>query len=256
MFKKIIKNLINLSNFRIVHKNDWYERQVNLIPEINNNDLSFIKKLEKYSLCPPAAHWSIIQSINYISKRNIPGDIVECGVFRGGNLILMNEIKNRLNLKKKIYAFDTFEGMSEPTIHDKDLKDVPADQTFNKYKQKNEKWCYGSIDEVQKNINLFDKNYKSNFVFIKGKVENTLKNIENLPEKISLLRLDTDFYESTKIELEVLYPRLSKGGILIIDDYGHWKGSQKAVDEYFDLKNNFQFLHRIDYGTRLLIKEI
>ncbi len=95
----------------------------------------------------------------------------------------------------------------------------------------------------------------NNFSFIKGKVEDTLDNINNLPQKISLLRLDTDFYESTKKELEILYPRLSKGGILIIDDYGHWKGSQKAVDEYFDLKNNFQFLHRIDYGTRLLIKD-
>tara|TARA_A100001015_G_scaffold311585_2_gene415122 strand:+ start:173 stop:943 length:771 start_codon:yes stop_codon:yes gene_type:complete len=255
MLKKLIKKLVNYTNFRIVHKNDWYERQVNLIPEIVEDELNFIKNLEKYSMCPPAAHWSIIQSIKHISKKNIAGDLVECGVFKGGNLILMNHIMQKLNLKKKIFAFDTYDGMSEPTIYDKDLKDIPADKTFKKYNIRNEKWCYGSLEEVKRNINLFDKGYKSNFFFIKGKVEDTLKKSENIPEKISLLRLDTDFYESTKIELEVLYPRLSKGGVLIIDDYGHWKGSQKAVDEYFDLKKNFHFLHRIDYGTRLLIKD-
>ena len=69
MIKKIIKKLINFTNFRIVHKNNWYERKINLIPEISKNDLNFIKNLEKYSMCPPAAHWSIIQSINYISKK-------------------------------------------------------------------------------------------------------------------------------------------------------------------------------------------
>ena len=191
-------------------------------------------------MCPPAAHWSIIQSINYISKKKIPGDFVECGVFKGGNLILMNHLRNRFNLNNKIFAFDTFEGMSEPTIY---------------YKQRNEKWCYGGLEEVKKNINLFDNNYVQNFNFIKGKVEDTLKINDNLPQKISLLRLDTDFYESTKIEMEILFPRLVKGGILIVDDYGHWKGSQKAVDEYLDLKNNFHFLHRVDYGTRLLIKD-
>ena len=255
MIKKIIKSIFKFTNFRIVHKNDWYERQVNLIPEVSKDELDFIKGLEGYSMCPPAAHWSIIQSINYISKKKIEGDFVECGVFKGGNLILMNHIMQKLNLHKKIFAYDTFDGMSEPTEFDMDLKYVSADKTFSDYKKNDEKWCYGSLEEVKKNIEKFDKNFLKNFSFIKGKVEDTLDNINNLPQKISLLRLDTDFYESTKKELEILYPRLSKGGILIIDDYGHWKGSQKAVDEYFDLKNNFQFLHRIDYGTRLLIKD-
>ena len=255
MIKKIIKNLLNYTNFRFVHKNNWYERQVNLIPEISDEDLDFIKSLENYSMCPPAAHWSIIQSINYIFQKKIAGDFVECGVFKGGNLILMNHLMKKLNLNKNIFAFDTFDGMSEPTIHDKDLKEKPADKTFKDYEDRNEKWCYGSLEEVKRNLEHYDKNYQDNFTFIKGKVEDTLKKIENLPERISLLRLDTDFYESTKIELEVLYPRLSKGGILIIDDYGHWKGSQKAVDEYLDIKNKFYFLHRVDYGTRLLIKD-
>ena len=75
---------------------------------------------------------------------------------------------------------------------------------------------------------------------------------KNLPEKISILRLDTDWYESTKIELEVLYPRLMSGGFLIIEDYGHFKGFRKAVDEYF--KDNMPYLHYVNYTCRLIIK--
>jgi hypothetical protein len=76
---------------------------------------------------------------------------------------------------------------------------------------------------------------------------------KNLPEQISILRLDTDWYTSTKIELEVLYKKLVKGGILIIDDYGHWQGARKAVDEYF--KNKNIWLHYVDYTCRYIIKK-
>ena len=104
-------------------------------------------------------------------------------------------------------------------------------------------------------MSKFDKNYQNNLVFVKGKVEQTLEDEKNIPKKISLLRLDTDFYESTKKEMEILYPRLQNKGVLIIDDYGHWKGSKKAVDDYFKNDLNFKFFHRIDYASRLYIKE-
>ena len=98
------------------------------------------------------------------------------------------------------------------------------------------------------------KNTSSNkYKLIKGPVEDTLNVEENLPKKISVLRLDTDFYESTKKELEILYPRLVKNGILIIDDYGHWQGSRKAVDEYF--QNDEVLLNYIDYTCRMIIKK-
>ena len=74
---------------------------------------------------------------------------------------------------------------------------------------------------------------------------------KNIPKKISILRLDTDFYESTKIELEILYARLETSGVLIIDDYGNYKGARKAVDEYFKIK---PFLIYLDHTSRLLIK--
>ena len=91
-----------------------------------------------------------------------------------------------------------------------------------------------------------------NISFIKGAVENTLKIAPNLPNKIAILRLDTDFYSSTKIELDILYPRLIEGGVLIIDDYGSWKGSKKAVDEFFSNKDIWK--HYIDKDCRMIFK--
>jgi len=112
-------------------------------------------------------------------------------------------------------------------------------------------WCYSPLEEVQKN--LYSTNYpKEKITFIKGKVEETIPNI--IPEKISILRLDTDWYESTYHELMHLFPRLSKGGVLIIDDYGHWKGSREAVDKYLKENEISMLLNRIDYTGRIGVK--
>ena len=252
-----LKKILNNFNYKVEHVNSWYLRQENHISEISDEEKNIVKKIQPYTMCKVANHWAIIQSLKHIKKNNINGDLVECGVFKGGNLILYKKITEQIGIEKKIFAYDTFEGMTEPGEHDQDLKDVKALDTFKKYKSAKVPWCYSSIDEVKKNISKFDINIDKDFIFIKGKVEETLKETKNLPEKISLLRLDTDFYESTKIELDVLFPRLQPGGVLIIDDYGHWKGSKKAVDEYFELKikKNFHWFHRIDYASRLLIKE-
>ena len=83
-------------------------------------------------------------------------------------------------------------------------------------------------------------------------MEKTLKIKKNLPKKISILRLDTDWYASTRVELDILFPLLQKNGILIIDDYGAWSGSKKAVDSYFSKKNLTMF--KIDISGRLIIK--
>ena len=99
--------------------------------------------------------------------------------------------------------------------------------------------------------NLLTESSLENINLIKGKVEDTLSNKDNVPEKISILRLDTDFFDSTKIELEVLFPRLEKNGILIIDDYGYKYGARKANDEYFKER---PFLTYVDRDCRLLIK--
>lgn len=107
--------------------------------------------------------------------------------------------------------------------------------------------------EVKNNCKKFNTNLDK-FIFVKGDVTQTLLNKSNLPKKISVLRLDTDFYESTRIELDILYPLLSPKGVLIIDDYGSWTGSKKAVDEYFKMKDFKPLLNVIDRGGRSSIK--
>ena len=144
--------------------------------------------------------------------------------------------------------------MTEPTEIDKDFKNENASDKYIANKEKNfNKWCYSSLEDVKNNFLKFNINI-TDINFIKGDVKDTLLIKENLPDRISVLRLDTDWYESTLLELKILYPLLASKGNLIIDDYGHWQGSKKAVDEYFkDLKYK-PLLHITDYTGRSGIK--
>ena len=120
-------------------------------------------------------------------------------------------------------------------------------------KETHNEWCYASIEDVKQNCLDSDIEIES-FKFIKGDVCETLKVSENIPTDISVLRLDTDWYESTKCELVKLYPNLCNGGVLIIDDYGHWEGARRAVDEYFSSQKYKPLLNVIDRTGRSAIK--
>lgn len=259
--KLFIQKLLNFFGYQISKvdkkRSNTAVNISHLIPEINPFEEEAIRTCLKYSMTNAERMWAIIQSLKLIADKNILGDIVECGVWRGGNILLFSLLLKKYDLKKNIWAHDTYEGMSEPTVEDVNFRGIDSKKILEQEPKvlvgdTHNIWCYSTIDEVQKNILAHVDDIK-NIRFIKGKVEETLKHEKNLPKQISLLRLDTDWYESTKVELEVLYPRLVSGGILIIDDYGHWRGSKKAVDEYFAGKNIF--LHRVDYTCRLLIKE-
>jgi hypothetical protein len=150
--------------------------------------------------------------------------------------------------------YDTYEGMSEPTENDKDIAGIDANDLLQKASKEDQAsvWCFSSLDEVKNNLKL--TNYPDNNIhFIKGKVEDTIP--ESIPNGyIALLRLDTDWYESTKHELIHLFPLLVKSGVLIIDDYGHWVGAKKAVDEYIQQNGITLFLAKVDYSGRMAIK--
>jgi O-methyltransferase len=112
-------------------------------------------------------------------------------------------------------------------------------------------WCYAALDEVRRNVG--EMGYPGEKLhFVQGKVEDTIPG--SAPEQIALLRLDTDWYESTRHELIHLYPRLSAGGVLIVDDYGHWQGSRRAVDEWIAQAGVRILLNRIDYTGRVAVK--
>lgn len=254
--KKIFKEKIlslSLKSKKNVHLKHLLKEKCIIAESTIEEDLMMEKSL-KYSMTPKVRMWALVQSIKYLINNNIEGDIVETGVYKGGNLILAKKLLNfyEPNSVRNIFGYDTFEGMTKPSSNDKDLFGEDPHNTWKQHQKDNiNEWCYSSLEDVKKNFYTETSSIKS-LKLVKGPVEKTLKLKENLPNKISLLRLDTDWYESSKIELEILYPRLVNGGVLILDDYGHWLGVKKAVDQYFI--NKKIWLHYIDYGCRLLIK--
>jgi hypothetical protein len=198
--------------------------------------------------------YALYQAVKYVTQAKVQGDFVECGVWKGGSAMLMAYTLLSLNeTNRKIYLYDTFTGMPKPTEKDNEIKSgQPALDTWkvNQRKDHNE-FCYASLAEVKNNL-LITKYPQEDLVFVQGKVEDTIPGIR--PKQIAILRLDTDWFASTDHELRHLFPLVSKGGIVIIDDYGCWSGAKEAVDKYFAEIKIPVLLNRIDYTGRLMIK--
>ena len=254
--KQLSYQYLNLERTEEIRRNKFLEKR----PELNEEDLNAIKYVLKNNLTmvSPARLTDTVLAIKYVKSNNIQGSFVECGAWRGGNSIAALLASPEYFKKQNIYIYDTFTGMSEPDDNiDKSLfLSDTSKNVFNKHQEKNfNSWCYASLDEVKENFNKAGLSLE-NTNFIKGKVEDTLKVKSNLPEKISVLRLDTDWYESTAIELEVLYPILEIGGVLLIDDYGYWDGAREAVDNYFSRPDTPRrpFFAQSDFTGRVGIK--
>ena len=247
--KKLISNIFEKFGYKIqkITKKTEYS-------DLETDFLQLAERCKPYTMTSVERLYAVYKSIEYILKNNISGDYVECGVWKGGSSMMIALTLLKYNITdRKIYLYDTYEGMSEPIDYDINHKNGLAKNKYAKTKNKKSgsDWCRSEINEVKNN--LYSTGYpKENIIFVKGKVEETIPEI--IPEKIALLRLDTDWYESTKHELEHLYPLLSGKGVLIIDDYGHWLGCRKAVDEYFTKNNISILLNRIDYTGRVAVK--
>ena len=214
-------------------------------------DLSFMniyRQAEAFTMVEIERCYALYKSVQYILRKNILGDFVECGVWRGGSAMLMAlTLLQEKTTDRTIYLYDTFSGMPQPEKED-GQKALQIWDTSEKNENGSD-WCFATYDDVH--TNMMSTGYPAEkMIFVEGDVEKTIPS--NLPEKIALLRLDTDWYASTKHELIHLYPLLEKSGILIVDDYGAWEGARKAVDEYFE--NAPVYLHRIDETGRLLMK--
>ena len=247
MLRKIINNILMFFGYKISRKiqkkmlSKKFLENYNKSKNLSSFNLEFFLFLEL--------------SLDYLFKRNrIEGDIVECGVFKGANCRFICDYLKSINYENiNIFLYDTFEGM--PCASSNDIN-IFTKKNYNFYLKKMQKnnevdnfYKYENIENVKKL--LFQTNYNKNKIhFIKGLVEETIP--KTIPNKISLLILDTDYYDSTKHELQHLYPLVEKGGIIIIDDYGTWSGVKKAVDEYFDNLNDFKSF--IDHKTIFLIK--
>lgn len=215
-----------------------------------------IRRVRRQTLTSAARIAALCDSVEYLVRHDVRGPLVECGVWRGGSMMAAALTLVRLgDTERDLYLFDTFRGMTEPTE-----ADVPSPydgysmhKRFRRRKRgKTSDWAAVSVENVRRN--MLSTGYPPERVhLVKGLVEDTLE--ESAPASIALLRLDTDWYESTKHELEELYPRLEPGGVLIIDDYGHFEGAKRAVDEYFERTEDRVLLSRIDFSGRLVLKQ-
>ncbi len=230
--------------------------------DISEADQHIIAQVRPFTMTSPQRIVALLDAVDYCVRRDIPGAFAECGVWQGGSVMAMILKLQQLGAADRdIYLYDTFEGMTAPTEHDTSYFDFdkPATESWREAERSGKRvydyiFSADILNEDRVRQTVLGTGYRADKVhFVKGPVEQTLP--EHAPGPLALLRLDTDWYESTRQEMLHLYPLISSGGVLIIDDYGHWKGSKQAVDEYFSSGAAAPvLLNRIDYTGRLAIK--
>ena len=224
------------------------------LPDASPPTNAIIDQVRPYTMTSAERVAALCGAVEYVARCGIPGAIVECGVWRGGSAMAAALTLLRLGRADvDLYLFDTFAGMPPPTAADKvAATGEPAAAVLARSDRRtSNEWAYAPLDEVRRN--LAATHYPPERLhLVAGKVEETLP--ARAPAQISLLRLDTDWYESTRHELIHLFPRLAVGGVLIVDDYGHWAGARQAVDEYIAGHRLRILLNRIDYTGRIAVK--
>jgi O-methyltransferase len=222
-------------------------------PDITDREWYIYSTVKQFTMLSIERILANIRAVDHIVANKIPGDIVECGVWRGGSSMAM-ALALKDQAPRTLWMYDTYAGMTDATSADISHSGISASVLLAEAKgleapQRSQKLGCVGLEDVRANMVATDYPIER-ITFVKGPVEQTIPG--NVPDRISLLRIDTDWYASTLHELIHLYPLLSPGGILIIDDYGHWQGARKAVDEYFEREP--LFLSRIDYTGRLVVK--
>jgi len=216
-------------------------------PDFTAADRALMARVRPYTMTSIERVVGLAESLRYVSRAKIPGAIVECGVWKGGSMMAIALTLLELGDIRDLYLFDTFEGMAPPTAHDVTYSGVRAEELLSSPTGRMK------LDAALKPVRnaVASTGYPMERVeFVKGRVEETVPGAA--PAQIALLRLDTDFYTSTAHELRHLYPRLSSGGVMIVDDYGAWQGARQAVDEYF--RDRPVLLQRLDWTGRLVVK--
>jgi hypothetical protein len=223
-------------------------------------DRQIVEGVLPYSMTGAARLLALVDAVRYCIARAIPGAFVECGVWRGGSVLAMILTLQELGIADRdIYLYDTFEGMTAPTEADiSDLEGSALEEWRRAAGTNTRPWneVFGRdvfSEESVRSLLLGTGYPEARLHLVRGRVEETLP--ARAPDELALLRLDTDWYQSTRHELVHLFPRLSKSGVLIVDDYGHWRGARQAVDEYLASQRLQLLLARVDYSARLAIKQ-
>jgi len=223
---------------------------------LDANDRTFFQIYEKckiYTLTSLERMYSLYGAVEYIVRAGIPGDMVECGVWKGGSSMLMAAALLQLNdSQRNIYLYDTYAGMTEPTEKDIDFLGYPTIKRWRDNQRATfNQWVHSTLEETR--YNLFRTGYpKEKLIFVEGRVEETIPKVT--PNKIAVLRLDTDWHDSTYHELCYLFPKLSSYGVLIIDDYDFFRGQRAAVGKYFKENKINMLLNIVDGAARIGVK--
>ncbi len=226
---------------------------------VDERDRAIIERALPLTMTGVPRLQALIDAVRYCEASGIAGAFAECGVWRGGSVLAMVLALQQLgSADRDIYLYDTFEGMTPPSELDTSPIDPPALETWERAERARARpWGHlfdpATFSEEGVRATLVETGYPPQRLhFVAGPVEETLPG--RAPGSLAILRLDTDWYESTRHELVHLYPRLVSGGVLVIDDYGHWEGARRAVDEYFAANPPAPLLARIDYTARIAVK--
>jgi O-methyltransferase len=217
--------------------------------------LATIEAVRPYTLTGPERVAALVEAVRYVVRSEVPGALVECGVWRGGSALAVLRTLVSLGVTDRdVWLYDTFTAMPAPTDRDVDMYGVTASSMHAAYAEDpsvlDPAYDYLPLEQVA--ALLHGTGYPADRIhLVAGLVEETIPG--QAPDAIALLRLDTDYYTSTRHELEHLAPRVGPGGVLVVDDYGHWRGSQEAVDEWMLTLPRPLLLQRIDYTARLLV---
>jgi O-methyltransferase len=225
-------------------------------PDVPQRTIDTVNAVRPFTMTTSARVEAVISTTEYLIRYDIPGAFVESGVWKGGSSMAAAYTLAKLGVDDRdFFMYDTYEGIPAPGEEDAliggDHESLKAWWSKENKDPDAAPWLDAPVETVR--ANMARTGYDIDRVhLIPGLVEETIP--ATAPEQVAFLRLDTDYYSSTKVELEQLFPRLSPGGVLIVDDYGYTEGARKAVDEYFADYPDPIFLHRIDAAGRLVVK--
>jgi len=244
MLKNAVKHLADKAGYIIERKREVEDP---IIPHgvVEDDFRRIYAQCRPYTMTTALEMYNLYASTRYVVANDIQGDFVECGVWRGGSAMVVAATLELLkDTDRRLHLYDTYEGMPAATAEDITHDGESAGEIETRLEEDG-RWLYVGYDEVRKNV-LSTGFASERLTMVKGKVEDTIPGA--IPESIAILRLDTDFYESTYHEFVHLYPLLASGGVLIVDDYDYWKGSRQATDQYFSERGIRMLLQRMDVG--------
>jgi O-methyltransferase len=246
LIKRAVKKSIRAFGFDVVRYRPFVAPDPRIPEDFSPSDVELFRAVSPFTMTTPERVFSLIQAVRYVVAHDVRGAMVECGVWKGGSMLAVGKTLLELGATdRELFLYDTYEGMTEPAAVDVSVKGEKAAEILDRIQ------CIASEDEVRSVMERSGYD-PARIHLVKGRVEDTIPDVA--PVEIALLRLDTDWYESTRHELVHLYPRLAVGGVLILDDYGHWQGARRAVDEYFAEHDVPMLLNRIDHTGRIGVK--